>query len=151
MNLDNEQNELDLRLLRVYMKSAQSVGDLMKKDISRYGVDIGAFHILEFLYNKGPHAIQKIGEKFSIPSGSVTYVVDKLEKKGVIQREVSAEDRRLVIIKLTDDGQALFDDIFPKHTQTIADMFSVLTDEDKHQLTELLKKLGLQAESKLKS
>ncbi|OBZ14853.1 transcriptional regulator [Bacillus sp. FJAT-27264] len=151
MNLDNEQHQLDLRLIRVYMNSVKSVVELMKKDISRYGLDIGAFHILEFLYNKGPHAIQKIGEKFSIPSGSVTYVVDKLEKKGFIQREVSAEDRRLVMIKLTDDGQALFDDIFPKHAQTIADMLSVLADEDKHQLTELLKKLGMQAESKLKS
>jgi MarR family 2-MHQ and catechol resistance regulon transcriptional repressor len=149
MNLDNEQNQLDLRLLRVYMKSVKSVFEVMKKDISSFGLDMGAFHILEFLYNKGPHAIQKIGEKFSIPSGSVTYVVDKLEKKGLIQREVSPEDRRLVLVKLTEDGQALFDDIFPKHTETIADVFSVLTDEDKHQLTEMLKKLGLHAESKL--
>ncbi|MEK8130524.1 MarR family transcriptional regulator [Paenibacillus filicis] len=148
MNDNQEKNELDLRLLRVYLNSVKSIFGVLKHDISRYGVEIGSFHILEFLYNKGPQPIQKIGEKFSIPSGSVTYAVDKLEKKDLIQRELSPEDRRSVIVKLTDTGQALFDDIFPKHTETIADVFSVLTDEEKQQLIGLLKKTGLHAASK---
>jgi MarR family transcriptional regulator, 2-MHQ and catechol-resistance regulon repressor len=149
MKTKHEQYELDLHLLRVYMHSTKSVFDVLKQDISRYGLEMGSFHILEFLYNKGPHPIQKIGEKFSIPSGSVTYVVDKLEKKGLIQRELSPEDRRSVIVKLTDTGQALFDDIFPKHTEAIAEVFAVLTDEEKRTLIELLKKTGYHAASKL--
>ncbi|GAA3400593.1 MarR family winged helix-turn-helix transcriptional regulator [Paenibacillus hodogayensis] len=145
MNVNENNHELDLRLLRIYMKSVKSVFDVLKQDIHSYDLDMGAFHILEFLYHKGPHPIQKIGDKFSIPSGSVTYVVDKLEKKGLVHRELSPEDRRLVLVKLTDAGQELLDDIFPKHTSTIAHLFSVLTDEDKQQLTELLKKIGLHA------
>ncbi|MBW7456390.1 MarR family winged helix-turn-helix transcriptional regulator [Paenibacillus sepulcri] len=149
MNQSGKQTELDLRLLRVLMNSSKSLFELIKSDVNNYGLDLDTFQILEFLYNKGPHPIQKIGEKFAIPSGSVTYVVDKLEKKGLIRREPSPCDRRVIIAKLTDAGQSLFDDIFPRHTDSIANVFSVLTDEEKHQLTELLKKMGLNAADKL--
>ncbi|MGO4694713.1 MarR family winged helix-turn-helix transcriptional regulator [Paenibacillus sp. 2TAB26] len=146
MNQQSEQSQLDLRLFRVWFKASKAVGDNVRKDIESHGISQEHFMILELLYSKGPHPIQKISEKFCIPSGSITYVVDKLEKKGYVRREPSATDRRGSNVILTEAGQILFDDIFPKHADVITRNLSCVSSEDKEKLIELLKTIGINAE-----
>ena len=47
------------------------------------------FAVMEFLYSKGEKSIQEIRDRILLASGSATYVVDNLEKKGYINRKVS--------------------------------------------------------------
>ncbi|MBP3963200.1 MarR family winged helix-turn-helix transcriptional regulator [Paenibacillus lignilyticus] len=138
-----EGTALDLRLIRVMRNMVNTLFGSLERDITSYGLNIETFQILEFLYNKGPHPIQKISDTFSIPSGSITYVVDKLEKKGYVERLPIPGDRRKTNAALTNEGRSYFDTIFPKHVQTISDNLSFVTDEEKQQLIELLKKIGL--------
>jgi MarR family 2-MHQ and catechol resistance regulon transcriptional repressor len=146
MYQQDEQSQLDLRLFRVWFKASKAVADNVRKDIESHGISQEHFMILELLYSKGPHPIQKISEKFSIPSGSITYVVDKLEKKGYVRREPNATDRRGSNVILTEAGQILFDDIFPKHADVITRNLSFVSNEDKEKLIDLLKAIGLGAE-----
>ncbi|PQP81635.1 MarR family transcriptional regulator [Paenibacillus sp. PCH8] len=141
----DEQSQIDLRLFRVWVKASKAVFDEVVKDIERYGISNENFMVLELLYNKGPHTVQSISEKFSIPSGSITYVVDKLEKKELVKREPSPTDRRSSIVVITDQGQNVFKEIFPQHVEVISKNLSSITNEEKIQLTDLLKKLGLGA------
>jgi MarR family 2-MHQ and catechol resistance regulon transcriptional repressor len=146
MYQQDEQSQLDLRLFRVWFKASKAVADNVRKDIESHGISQEHFMILELLYSKGPHPIQKISEKFSIPSGSITYVVDKLEKKGYVRREPNATDRRGSNVILTEAGQILFDDIFPKHADVITRNLGFVSNEDKEKLIDLLKAIGLGAE-----
>ncbi|WP_340017271.1 MarR family transcriptional regulator [Paenibacillus sp. FSL K6-1318] len=141
----DEQSQIDLRLFRVWVKASKTVFDDVVKDIERSGISNENFMVLELLYNKGPHTVQNISEKFSIPSGSITYVVDKLEKKELVKREPSPTDRRSSNVVITDQGQNLFKEIFPQHVEVISKNLSSITNEEKIQLTNLLKKLGLGA------
>ncbi|MED4761507.1 MarR family transcriptional regulator [Priestia megaterium] len=141
----DEQSQIDLRLFRVWVKASKTIFDHVIKDIERHGISTENFIVLELLYNKGPHTIQKISEKLSIPSGSITYVVDKLEKKEFVKREPSPTDRRASNVVLTNKGQNLFKEIFPQHVEVISENFSFISNEEKEQLTDLLKKLGLGA------
>ncbi|WP_139991710.1 MarR family winged helix-turn-helix transcriptional regulator [Paenibacillus paridis] len=143
----DEQGQLDLRLFRVWFKASQAVSNNVRKDMESHGIRQEHFMILELLYSKGPQPIQKISEKFDIPSGSITYVVDKLEKKGYVRREPSATDRRGSNVLLTETGQTLFDDIFPKHADVIAKNLAFISNEDKEQLIVWLKAIGLGAEA----
>lgn len=145
MYQEDEQVQIDLRLIRIWIKASKTIYDLIVEDIKRHELSVENFMILEFLYNKGPHTIQKISEQLSIPSGSITYVVDRLEKKGCVKREKSPTDRRSSNAVLTKDGQNLFKEIFPEHVKVLSDILSPLDNEEKVQLTELLKKLGLGA------
>ncbi|RED58498.1 MarR family winged helix-turn-helix transcriptional regulator [Cohnella lupini] len=140
---DTEGQALDLRLIRVMKNMANAMFKSLERDIDSYGLSVETFQILELLYNKGPHPIQKISETFLIPSGSITYVVDKLEKKGFVERVPIPGDRRKANVTLTDEGRGYFDNIFPKHAGLISDNLSFVTDEEKHQLIVLLKKIGL--------
>jgi MarR family 2-MHQ and catechol resistance regulon transcriptional repressor len=142
----DEQKQLDLRLLRIWSKASRAVFENVRKDIGNYGISQPQFMILELLYSKGPHPIQKISEIFSIPSGSITYVVDKLELKDYVKRQPSPTDRRGSIVNLTEKGQALLSDIFPKHAEVISTNLSFVSNEDKMKLIELLKTIGLGAD-----
>ncbi|OBZ17570.1 MarR family winged helix-turn-helix transcriptional regulator [Bacillus sp. FJAT-26390] len=142
----NEQSELDLRLFRIWAKASKAVFENVQRDIASHGISPDHFMILELLYNKGPHPIQRISEIFSIPSGSITYVVDKLEKNDFVKRQPSPTDRRTSNVNLTDKGEALFNEIFPKHVEVISQNLSYIDNDEKLQLIHLLKKIGLGAQ-----
>jgi MarR family transcriptional regulator, 2-MHQ and catechol-resistance regulon repressor len=142
-----DQSNLDLRLLRVWMKASKAVVENIQKDIESHKISNENFMILELLYSKGPHPVQKISEIFSIPSGSITYVVDKLEKKGLVERQPNPNDRRASNVVLTEVGRALFDEIFPKHVATISQNLSFVSNDEKELLIDLLKRIGMGAQS----
>jgi MarR family transcriptional regulator, 2-MHQ and catechol-resistance regulon repressor len=143
----DEQSQLDLRLIRVWLKASKSITENILKDIESHDITRENFMILELLYSKGPLPVQKISEILSIPSGSITYVVDKLEKKGLVERQPNPNDRRASNVVLTEEGRALFDEIFPKHVATISQNLSFISNDEKEQLIDLLKRIGMGAQS----
>lgn len=139
-------SSIDLRLFRIWMKASKAVVDNIQKDIQSHKISNENFMILELLYSKGPHPVQKISEVLSIPSGSITYVVDKLEKKGLVERQPNPQDRRASNVVLTEEGRVLFDEIFPKHVATISQNLSFISNEEKEILMDLLKRIGIGAQ-----
>jgi MarR family transcriptional regulator, 2-MHQ and catechol-resistance regulon repressor len=143
----DEQSQLDLRLIRVWLKASKAITENILKDIESHNITRENFMILELLYSKGPLPVQKISEILSIPSGSITYVVDKLEKKGLVERQPNPNDRRASNVVLTEEGRALFDEIFPIHVATISQNLSFISNDEKEQLIDLLKRIGMGAQS----
>ncbi|MEJ8306698.1 MarR family transcriptional regulator [Saccharibacillus sacchari] len=134
-------------MFRIWGKSSEAISNHILKEIKSYRLSLDSFRILELLYSKGPHPVQKISEKFAIPSGSITYVINKLEAQGLVIRRQNPEDGRESKVEMTEKGKSQFDEIFPKHAQAISDQFSVLSEQEKEQLIELLKKVGLNVPS----
>ena len=117
------------------------VGDL-KKTLKNYPVNVTEFAVMEFLYSKGEKSIQEIRDRILLASGSATYVVDNLEKKGYVNRKISQKDKRVTYIKLTKIGKKLMDDIFPIHKINTKKIFDNLTEEELVTLKEILKKIN---------
>lgn len=140
------------RRSRIRLKAFPSVDESLscpfaniQKDIERYDIGFENFQILELLYSKGPHPVQKISEILSIPSGSITYVVNKLEKQELVKRQCAPSDKRVFHVLLTDKGKRLFDDIFPKHTDVISQNLSFIETEEKEATHRMVEKIGLGA------
>ncbi|MFI2856722.1 MarR family winged helix-turn-helix transcriptional regulator [Paenibacillus sp. JSM ZJ436] len=142
----SEHEELSLHLLVVLARAYNSVFAHSTRSIQAHGLNSTEFGVLDVLYHKGPQPLQKIGEKVLISSGNITYVVDKLQKKKLLIRRASQEDRRVIFAELTVEGKALFEDMFPGHKQKIEHAVSGLTEEEKLQAVALLRKLGTTAE-----
>ncbi|MEN2768942.1 MarR family winged helix-turn-helix transcriptional regulator [Ornithinibacillus xuwenensis] len=138
---------LSLKTFVVLMKSAKSVQEQIKTDISSYGMRTSDFEILEVLYHKGKLTVREVSEAVLINTGSITYVIDKLESKGLLERSNCKDDRRVVYIQITNQGKQLMDEIFPKHQQVIEDMFSDITTEEKRVVIDVLKRVGLKADN----
>lgn len=135
-----------LKLFVVLSKAYRAVSDQVAADIRQRGLNITDFGVLELLYHSGEQPMQKIGDKILLASGSITYVVDKLEKKGYISRVQSEEDRRVTYAKITPSGEALLNDIFPEHWGQIEAITNGLSEKEKIKTIDLLKKLGIYAD-----
>ncbi|QGH33107.1 MarR family transcriptional regulator [Gracilibacillus salitolerans] len=152
--MDQKRNEYlkkkqdpSLKLFVVLSKAYRSVADQVAKDIRSHGLNTTDFGVLELLYHQGEQPLQKIGDKILLASGSITYVVDKLEKKELVKRTPCPNDRRITYASITESGQQLLNDIFPEHWKQIEAITAGLNEEEKVEAILLLKKLGMYADS----
>ncbi|GGH78794.1 MarR family 2-MHQ and catechol resistance regulon transcriptional repressor [Pullulanibacillus pueri] len=142
-----EQNEaLSLKLFVILTRAHRTIADKVAKDIRSYGLNTTEFGVLELLYNKGEQPIQQIGGRVLLASGSMTYVIDKLEKKGYIRRRPCPDDRRVIYAGITEQGHELMETIFPKHQEVLTRLLEGVTDEEKQELMTLLKKMSFYAQ-----
>ena len=135
-----------LKLFVVLVKAYQAVQEIDYRDIRSYGFNPTEFAVLDLLYHKGSHPLQQIGEKILITSGSITYVVDKLEKKGFVARQPCEKDRRVIYAVLTESGQEMMNRIFPQHAEVLSQALAGLTADEQESAARLLKKIGLYAQ-----
>ncbi|BBN97662.1 MarR family winged helix-turn-helix transcriptional regulator [Sporolactobacillus terrae] len=142
----NNEEQRSLKLFVVLSRAAQSIMKRVEEDMKHYGMNPTEFAVLELLDHKGAQPIQKIGTKILLASSSITYVVDKLEKKNFLRRKACPNDRRVTFAEITEEGKAFMDQVFPKHQAVIHQLLGGLNDEEKLPLIEQLKKLGKFAE-----
>lgn len=141
--LTERERESSLKLFVILSKAYKTAMDYAVKDMKRYGLSASEFAVLELLYSKGRFPLQQIGERILVTSGSITYNIDKLEKRGCLRRIPSKNDRRVIYAEITAFGRELFDRIFPPHADAIHAAMRGLTMEEQQTARELLKKLGL--------
>jgi MarR family 2-MHQ and catechol resistance regulon transcriptional repressor len=99
--------------------------------------------VLEALYHLGPLSLGELADKLLVTGGNVTYVMDRLEEQGLVDRERSPEDRRVIQAKLTSAGRARIIEVFPGHAEYVAAVAGQLDGEEQEQLRTLLKTLGM--------
>ncbi|GAC91493.1 MarR family transcriptional regulator [Anoxybacillus flavithermus NBRC 109594] len=143
MHMSQNDQTLSLKLFIVLSRAHKAVSEHVKHDIQRYGLNPTEFGVLDLLYHKGAQPIQQIGDKILLTSGSMTYVIDKLEEKGYIVRQRCEKDRRITYAVITEEGKALMDHIFPQHAQKMLEIFQSLSTDEKEMAIHLLKKIGL--------
>ncbi|MCP1424546.1 DNA-binding MarR family transcriptional regulator [Paenibacillus xylanexedens] len=94
--------------------------------------------VLMFLYREETLSIKMLAERVQRTQPTVTVLVNKLEKLGYVERSKSAEDSRVTMIRLTEQGKRL-EPIFHQVSEQINDIiYSGLSDEQSEQLESLL-------------
>ena len=109
------------------------------------GLTLTQLGVLEVLLHKGPLSQREIGRKVLTSAGNMTDVVDKLQARGLVRRDKVAGDRRQVAVALTEAGQALIEQVFPRHAADIAAAMRGLGAAELAQLGGLLRRLGAAA------
>ncbi|MBQ0139558.1 MAG: MarR family transcriptional regulator [Kurthia sp.] len=138
-----EEIKQSLKLYIVLSRATKAINEVTHQFIQENKVNPTEFGVLELLYHKGRQPLQKIGNKILLASGSITYVVDKLEKRGYIVRTSCPSDRRITYAEISEEGKAFMAELFPRHEQKLHQLTNALSAEEKDQTIELLKKLGL--------
>ena len=138
------EEELSLDTYIKLTRATDTINARLSMASSMQELTISQFGVLEALYHLGPQAQNILGEKILKSNSNMTTVIDNLEKRQLVQRERAKDDRRKIIVHLTDRGMNLIKDIFPKHVRAIEQQFSVLSSEEKQLLCDLLRKLGKQ-------
>lgn len=132
-----------LKLYIVLSRANKAINEVTNQFFQQHGLNPTEFAVLELLYHKGRQPLQQIGNKILLASGSITYVIDKLEKRGYLNRVSCPSDRRVTFAEITQSGAEFMKKLFPEHEENLHELLSILTPEEKDTAIELLKKLGL--------
>jgi MarR family transcriptional regulator, 2-MHQ and catechol-resistance regulon repressor len=133
------------RLWLVLAKAYHAIGTYIEGSIVAQGLILSDFMVLEVLLHKGPLTISVIGEKVLLASASMTSAIDRLEKRGLVQRRSCSSDRRIRLVELTADGKSLIEEIYARHEKDLEVVMADLSEEERKTLYETLKKIGLAA------
>jgi MarR family 2-MHQ and catechol resistance regulon transcriptional repressor len=128
------------------MQTARAFHEQIRDDMAQNNLSITEFSVLEVLFHKGQQTIQQIAKSILIASSSMTYVIDKLEQKGLIKRNACPDDRRVVHVTLTEDGLKLMTILMPEHEELVDNAFNSLHPNEIENLIFLLKKVKVRLE-----
>jgi DNA-binding MarR family transcriptional regulator len=93
------------------------------------------------LGTEGVMCCGELAENVLIPRGSLSGVLERLEERGLIQRAPSRQDRRKMLIRLTDTGKDLFSRVFPGRISRMAERFDQLDEETQGFIVDALRQL----------
>lgn len=134
-----------LKLWLTMARAYQAASELSRMDIARHGLSHAEFAILEALYHKGPLLLGDVQRKVFVSSGGTTFLVDRLAKRGFVERQSCPSDRRARYAALTKEGTALMRRVFPLHADAMREAMDGLSATEQRAVTALLKRLGLAA------
>lgn len=138
----SENQERALRLWIALARCYATYARAVSCKVAAYGLTTPQFGVLEALYHVGPLSLGDLAGKLLVTGGNVTYVMDRLEEQGLVVRERSPVDRRIIQAKLTEKGRTLIAEVFPGHGDFIEELSSPLSQDEQQELRSLLKKLG---------
>ena len=110
--------------------------------IRALGLTCSQFDVIVTLGDTEGMTCKELSEKTLVTKGTLTGVLDRLEKKGLIARVPSREDRRSIFIRMTPKGDTLFRKVFPAHIHHMKPYFErALTAAEATKLRDLLLRL----------
>src|SRR6478735_11807456 len=139
--------DIDTTALRVTGRLARIGGHLARRQeavFERFGLNRGEAGALSALRLSGPaHQLSptRLGKGLMLSSTGVTSRIDRLERRGLVRRLADPDDRRGVIIELTDEGRDVVDEAVAAVTISDRQLLERLDPQELEQLEGLLRKL----------
>lgn len=120
------------------VRELESVGALAEALIAavarRGGLSHAALNALAVIEGSGgPIAVGTVGAAMHITSGTMTSVLDTLERNGYVERLADPDDRRRVLVDVTPAAQEVLDQLLPEVVQTATAMMAGLEDAELQQ------------------
>lgn len=132
----------------VLRKASRAVEQRAFQSIEDTGLCASDFGVLETLLHKGPLPVNVLGKKQLLTTGSITQAVDRLVKRGLVERTDHPIDRRVRLVELTPDGRRVIEPAFARHAADLDQVVAVLKPDERDLLVGLLRRLGRAAEGK---
>ena len=130
----------------VLWKAARAVEAYAQLSVSQLEICGSDFAVLEALLHKGPLPVNKIGRKVLLTSGSITTAVDRLQAKGLVERQAHGTDRRARVVHLTREGRKMIARSYADHAADMERLASAsLNRKERATLIRLLKQIGFAA------
>ena len=124
-------------------RAAHLVEAQANRHLANFELTTSQFAVLEALFHLGPLSQRQLGHKILRSSGNLTMVIDNLEKAGLVRRQRSMTDRRVMNVTLEEAGRSLIERVLPPHVAGIVEVFAGLSERELAQLASLTRKLGL--------
>ena len=105
-------------------------------------LNIQELRLIEFLGNEGPRMMRELAEHLTVAVNSVTSIVDHLERKGLVRRHRSEEDRRVIRVELADPGREIYQSLVEVKLRLFRSMLGALTEDEQEIFMVLFRKIA---------
>lgn len=134
MDRNDTLNELLVRLFRnVNAVEERAVRNGAYKDLTTNDI-----HVMEAVGTDRPKNMTTVARELSVTTGTLTIAVNNLVKKGYVDRVRSEEDRRVVLVSLTERGRRAYEEHQDFHREMIGAVVAHLDEEETRVLEKAL-------------
>jgi len=133
--------EPSLTLIRELVRTYQAFEAHAMPDIRAHGFNPAEFDVLVTLGNTPGMTLTELGESTLLFKTTLTSVVDRLQKKGLVERIPCEEDRRRTYARLTPAGEETFEAVFPAHIEHLKSRTGQIPKREKDRLIRSLREL----------
>jgi DNA-binding MarR family transcriptional regulator len=134
---DTLQEQLSQILIEFYEKMSSWEHEV----VNETGISLAQMHTIEMIGHHENLRMKKIAQKMGVTTGSLTVMVDRLEKNGLVSRQPHPMDRRSYVLLLTEKGKQYHKEHHKLHVGLTKELTSTLTKDEIRQLMRLMNQL----------
>lgn len=117
------------RYVDIFLYGSKGILDLMSEQLFEQ-LSLMQYSLLRILYDKEPLRMSELANLLGIHKSAVSIKVEKLEKKGLIQRERDQQDRRNIYLYVSPKGKKQYEETEEKIAQFLTHIMQQLSPEE---------------------
>lgn len=114
----------------------------LKKNIHLKDLSFQEIHTIELIGNLGTTTMGELAKASNVTGGTMSVMIKKLVKKGLVERKGSQEDLRVIKVKLTGKGKKAHEEHKKMHMKATRKWLSVVSDEEQEIMLTVLNKIN---------
>ena len=122
-------------------KIIQAIDMNSRKLVKRVGLTGPQLVILQEISNLGEVTAGEVARAVSLSQATLTGILERMEKRGLLSRRRSEHDKRRVMVRITDSGKKVLDDAPPLMQEEFVDEFSSLQEWEQNMILSSLQRL----------
>jgi DNA-binding MarR family transcriptional regulator len=127
-------------VIQSVQRSTHLIGRHLEFALADVGVDQGEAHVLSALA-AGPQPIAKLVEAVGVKRSTLTNILDRLETRGLVRREINPADRRSFLVRPTRGGERAARRVAQKFAAVDTRLAQATTADERQAFAEVLAKL----------
>jgi DNA-binding MarR family transcriptional regulator len=131
----------DESLADAFWSVARLLRETSQETLAPWDITPAQFRALRVLRRRGELRLSELSGLLHIAARSTTEVIDALESRGLVSRRPHPDDRRAILVGVTDHGEGVLDAIAKVRGTEVERAFDRLTPADRSDLARILAKL----------
>ena len=105
--VEDEVSAIDLDLAALAIRLMDRTKQDIREVADEEGLSMAQLDVLRRLRHHGPSPMRRLAEQMNCEASNLTGLVDRLEKRGLVERRPDPHDRRVRLLALTEMGDAV--------------------------------------------
>ena len=129
----------------LFLHVARQILSTFQNRLERFGLSDGKMYVLILLRYAPNNTLtpSELAERCEVTRGTITGLLDGLERSGLIARKNHPDDRRMLTIQLTEQGLTFIDEVMPQHFRRFGELIkrANLSKDEQQQFVTILQKV----------
>lgn len=128
-------------MLRELVRAFQAFTSYDNAGYANVNLTLPQADVIFTLGNTNGLCFKEIGEQTLITKGTLTGIIERLEKKGLVKKTSSPDDRRHIVVSLTAKGKKVFEREFPRQIIYLKQRFDLLNKNELEEAQRILARI----------